>query len=119
MSFNIIITPVFEEDLEFYKKKRKAKKIDEDVNEIIQELKKGNFIGDEIQNLKLPEDESSYKVRAANSDMRVGKSAGYRIVYYVVKNDQDVYLLTIYSKKDKDNITANEISDIINTFCKD
>lgn len=118
MLFNVILTPVFLSDLEYYKKKKKYRRIDEDISDIVSELEKGNFIGDEIANLKLPVGESSYKVRAANSDMRVGKSNGYRIIYYVVKDDFDVFLLIIYSKKDHDNISENEILDIISVYCK-
>ena len=29
---------------------------------------------------------------------RVGKSNGYRIIYYVVKDDKEIYLITIYDK---------------------
>jgi mRNA-degrading endonuclease RelE of RelBE toxin-antitoxin system len=117
MVFNVIPTPVFLNDVAYYKKKKKYLHIDDDVSKVVSELENGNFIGDEIAGVKLPEGESSYKVRAANSDTRVGKSNGYRIIYYVVKNDFDIFLLTIYSKKDQDNISISEITDIINTYC--
>jgi mRNA-degrading endonuclease RelE of RelBE toxin-antitoxin system len=32
--------------------------------------------------------------------MKVGKSNGYRLIYYVVKDDREIYLLTIYYKKE-------------------
>ena len=46
-----------------------------------------------VYDLKLPDGEDTYKVRAANTDTNVGKSNGYRIIYYVVKNDKEIYLL--------------------------
>jgi len=118
MTYEIIPTPVFLKDIEYYKRKKRYRKIDDDVSEIVRELETGNFVGDEINDLKLPDNESSYKVRAANSDLKVGKSNGYRIIYYVVKNDLEVYLLTIYSKKDKEDIPKKEIIDMINLYCK-
>jgi len=50
--------------------------------------------------------------------MKVGKSNGYRIIYYVVKDDREIFLLTIYSKKDKENIKDSEIKHLIEAYCK-
>lgn len=59
-----------------------------------------------------------YKVRVANSDMKVGKSNGYRIIYYAIKDDQEVYLLTIYYKKDDNKIpTDKEIVELVEEYC--
>lgn len=90
--------------------------IEDDLQPVIDELEKGNFLGDEIPGLKLPSTESSYKVRVANSNTNVGKSNGYRLIYYVVKNEETVFLLTVYYKKDKENISANEIIALINEY---
>ncbi|MFM9276689.1 type II toxin-antitoxin system RelE/ParE family toxin [Paenibacillus jiagnxiensis] len=117
MFFTVIPTPVFIKDIEYYKKKKKYRKIEDDVSEIVSELESGNLIGDEITGLRLPDNQSSYKVRAANSDSKVGKSNGYRIIYYVIRDDQEIFLLTIYSKKDKEDIPKEEITDIINAYC--
>lgn len=57
------------------------------------------------------------KVRVANSDTNSGKSNGYRLIYYAVKNDGTIYLLTIYHKKDKENITNKEIQELILKYC--
>ena len=67
------------------------------------ELKAGNLVGDKLQNLQLDEGTAAYKVRVANSSANVGKSNGFRIIYYAVI-DKKAYLLTIYSKKDDDRI---------------
>lgn len=64
------------------------------------------------------EHESSYKVRAANTNINVGKSNGYRLVYYAIKDDSTIFLLTIYYKKDKEDISAKEIVSLISMFCK-
>ncbi len=38
-----------------------------------------------------------FKIRLANSNKNKGKSAGYRIYYYI-KLEENIYLLTIYDK---------------------
>ena len=57
------------------------------------------------------------KVRIANSDTHSGKSNGYRLIYYAVKTDGTIYLLTIYYKKDKENIPNKEIQELILKYC--
>ena len=58
------------------------------------------------------------KVRIANTDTRVGKSNGYRMIYYVVKNDYEIYLLTIYYKKEDNKIPSNkEIEALVKEYC--
>ena len=58
------------------------------------------------------------KVRVANSDTKMGKSNGYRIIYYAVRNDGKAYLLTIYYKKDDKDIPTNkEIAELVKKYC--
>ena len=88
-----------------------------DISKIVVELESGNLLGDEITDLRLSNYESTYKVRVANTSANIGKSNAFRLIYYVIKNDIEIYLLTIYSKKDKENINNKEILNIINAFC--
>jgi len=118
MEFSIYFTPRFEKDIHFYKTKRKYKKIDDDVDDVVKQLQNGNLLGDEIQDLKLSEDESTYKVRIVNTSINVGKSKGFRMIYYVVKNECEIYLLTIYSKTDKEDISNKEIIRLILEYCR-
>ncbi|MEO8410888.1 MAG: type II toxin-antitoxin system RelE/ParE family toxin [Propionivibrio sp.] len=37
-----------------------------------------------------------------------GKSGGIRVIYYWIRDDQLVYMLLIYPKSNKDNLTARE-----------
>ncbi|MDD4048423.1 MAG: hypothetical protein PHI90_06310 [Clostridia bacterium] len=115
--YNIIPTLQFQKDIEYYYRKKKYKNIEEDIDSILEKLENGVFVGDEIQNIRLPQDENVYKVRAVNSSLNVGKSNGYRLIYYVVKNDKDIYLLTIYSKKDLENIDNKEVVRLIKLYC--
>lgn len=117
MQFEIITTKRFEDDLRYYLKKKKFKHILEDVDDIVKELEKGNLLGDAIPGLVF-DDNETVKVRIANTDTRVGKSNGYRMIYYVVKNDCEIYLLTIYYKKEDNKIPSNkEIEALVKEYC--
>lgn len=41
-----------------------------------------------------------------------GKRGGYRVVYYFVVNENEVWLLTIYDKVKRENLTATEAARI-------
>ena len=127
MQFEIIPTKQFEDDLRntlqvkilaiLLLKKKKFKHILEDVDDIVKELEKGNLLGDAIPGLVF-DDNETVKVRIANTDTRVGKSNGYRMIYYVVKNDYEIYLLTIYYKKEDNKIPSNkEIEALVKEYC--
>ena len=58
------------------------------------------------------------KVRIANTDTKVGKSNGYRMIYYAIKEDETAYLLSIYYKKDDKRILNNsEIKELVEKYC--
>lgn len=117
MKFEIIPTEQFENDVKYYIKKKKYKHIMDDIDEVIDELHNGNLIGDVIPGLVFNDDET-IKVRIANSDTHSGKSNGYRLIYYVIKNDCEIYLLTIYYKKDDNNVPSNsEIEQLVKEYC--
>lgn len=91
------------EDIKYYVRKRKFKKILDDINSILPDLEAGNIIGDKLSGFNLPEGAALYKVRIANTSANVGKSNGFRLIYYLAIGDE-IYLLTIYSKKDDERI---------------
>jgi hypothetical protein len=41
-----------------------------------------------------------------------GKSAGVRVIYYFKKQDDEIWLLTIYSKNEVENIPAHILRQI-------
>lgn len=47
-----------------------------------------------------------------------GKSGGVRVIYYWVKDDCLVYLLVVYPKSRKDNLTDKEVA-ILRDFVKE
>ncbi|GAB6045645.1 hypothetical protein JCM11957_12430 [Caminibacter profundus] len=46
-----------------------------------------------------------YKIRVKNSDIKKGKRGGYRVIYYLVDKNKEVWILKIYSKSDIDNLS--------------
>ncbi len=79
-----------------------------DVQPIIEELQAGEMPGDQVPGVGY----SIFKVRIKNSDIQKGKSGGYRLIYYL-KTAEKIILITIYSKSDQADVTANEIRLII------
>lgn len=111
-------TEKFNDDMEFYIKKKRFRNISKDIKDILDELKLGIFHGDVIGDLKLQNDNKTYKIRAVNSDTKQGKINGYRLVYYVENEDKLVFLVTIYYKKDNNKIPSDEqIANIIKKYC--
>ncbi len=90
-------------DIDYYIRKKKYKKIIEDIASVLPDLEAGNFLGDKLSRFNLPEGAALYKVRIANTSANVGKSNGFRLIYYVAIADE-IYLITIYSKKDDERI---------------
>ena len=83
---------------------RKYRHIRSDVQPILNLIDAGDAPGDKIQGMGY----TIYKVRAKNSDLQRGKSAGYRIIYYL-KTENDVLLVAIYSKTEQSDIGPNEL----------
>lgn len=56
-----------------------------------------------------------FKARVENSDANKGKSGSYRVIYYVQTEDKAI-LLTIYSKSEQEDISNQEIREILGEF---
>lgn len=50
-----------------------------------------------------------YKIRLKSSDIAKGKRSGYRVISYVIDEQQKIRLLTIYAKPRKATISDKEI----------
>lgn len=53
-----------------------------------------------------------FKIRIPNSSIPTGKSGGFRVITYYFSDDI-IYLLTIYSKSDRESISSGEIETIM------
>jgi len=47
-----------------------------------------------------------------------GKSGGVRVIYYWIKDNQQIYMLVVYPKSKKDNLTDKETA-ILREFVKE
>ncbi|MCY4538307.1 MAG: hypothetical protein OXE52_08780 [Chloroflexi bacterium] len=94
--------PEFEKEVR--KLKRRFPDIAAQVRKLVFRLSNGELPGDRVSRLFI----QSYKVRLPNPSTRRGKSGGFR-VYYAVYQSDTVYLITIYSKTDKDDVSHYEI----------
>lgn len=104
MSFKVLATSDFKRDSKKLLKKYKSLK--NEILNLITVLEK-----DPIQGTSLGD--GCYKIRLAVKSKGKGKSGGARIITCVKVMDGFVYLLTIYSKSEKDNISDQELQQLI------
>ena len=106
MKFKVHTTPNFEKEAKKLIKKYNSLK--NEISILIDELKtnpvKGTHLGNNI-----------YKIRIAIASKRKGKRSGARIITQVRITHEIVYLFSIYNKGDKNNITNQEIENIISS----
>ncbi|WP_367278596.1 type II toxin-antitoxin system RelE/ParE family toxin [Mucilaginibacter sp.] len=74
-----------------------------------------NFINDLEEN---PEQGISlgnncYKIRIAIASKGKGKSGGARIITHIIIRENTVFLLTIYDKSEKENISDKELNELL------
>jgi hypothetical protein len=104
MNFNVIVTTGFKKHAKSIGKKHPSLKTD--IEDLISSLEKEPIQGE-------PLGKDCYKVRMAITSKGKGKSAGSRVITCVKIVDQDVYLLSIYDKSDKENISDNELDELL------
>lgn len=60
-----------------------------------------------------PLGDNCYKIRISISSKGKGKSGGARVITHIVVKDLTVFLLTIYDKSEKENITDKELQELL------
>ncbi|MGB3492917.1 MAG: type II toxin-antitoxin system RelE/ParE family toxin [Elainellaceae cyanobacterium] len=104
--------PTFNRNLR--KLAKKYRRIKQDIQPVVQQLQQGELPGDRISGVSYP----VFKLRVRNSDIQKGKSGGYRLIYYA-KLDNQIILLTIYTKSEQVDIAADDIRQIVADYEKD
>ena len=105
MNLKIISLESFKKDAKELFKKNKKLPIDlKKLNDILQENPKSV--------IELSSD--LYKIRLENSSSKVGKSGGFRVIYYYIDKNEKLYLLKIYSKTEISNIKEEVLIKILN-----
>jgi hypothetical protein len=96
MSYDVFPTP------DFKKLAKKYPSLKNDLQQLISVLQEtpdtGTALGHGI-----------YKIRMAISSKGKGKSAGARVITFLVTDDQEVYLTHIYDKSQLENLTKDQI----------
>jgi len=104
MNYKVKILETAKKDVK--KLYKKYKSIKQDLLRLIEILevnpKKGIHLG-----------KNYYKIRIKNSDIKKGKSGGYRVIYYLIDENQEVWILKIYSKSDIDNLSNEYIFSLL------
>jgi mRNA-degrading endonuclease RelE of RelBE toxin-antitoxin system len=104
MSYNIIAVPTFRKELKRLAKKYHSLKTDLAVlfDSLEQKPIQGTALG-----------KNCYKIRLVISSKGKGKSSGARIITNFVIADKTVYLLSIYDKSDRENLTDKELNELL------
>lgn len=102
-------TPEFKRNLRALAKKYRH--IRSDIQPLIDRLHAGEILGDQVPRTRY----AIFKVRVQNSDIQKGKSSGYRLIYHL-KTASNVVLITIYSKLEQGDISAEHMRSIVKEF---
>jgi len=104
MNLKIISLNSFSKDVK--KLYKKYKQISTDLESLKKILLKDPKAGIQIGN-------NCYKIRLQNSSVPTGKRGGFRIIYYFIDTQKNLFLLSMYSKSELDNITDTKIIEIL------
>jgi mRNA-degrading endonuclease RelE of RelBE toxin-antitoxin system len=110
MSFSIILTDQF---------KKEAKRLVKKFPSLKQELATLNQTLQATPTAGTPLGNNTYKIRLAVKSKGKGKSGGTRIITYVVDDDNEVYLLTIFDKSEFDSVSTKTLKVIIDNLRAD
>ncbi len=104
MSYKVDTIEVFEKQAKRLIKKYASLK--SEIYELIQILKENPESGISIG-------KNCYKIRISIASKGKGKSGGARIITNFVVTDETVYLLSIYDKSEKENISDKELDNLL------
>lgn len=107
MNYNVIPSDKF---------KREAKRLAKKFPSLKQELAELNATLEKTPEAGTSLGNDTYKIRLAIKSKGKGKSGGARVITYVMTDNNEVYLLTIYDKSDFDSIDDKTIKAIIETL---
>ena len=104
MIYNIIAVPRFKKELKKLAKKYSSLKLEfaELLESLEQEPKQGTNLGN-----------NCYKIRLTIASKGKGKSGGARVITNFVVTENTVYLLSIYDKSEKENLTDKELAELL------
>ena len=107
MNYEVFTIPAFDKAVKRLRKKYRRIKVD--LERLVKALEVNPFAGMAIPGFG----HRIWKIRLGSTDMQVGKRGGYRIIYAVDREEQACYLLYIYPKPEKADMSAQELEDLL------
>jgi mRNA-degrading endonuclease RelE of RelBE toxin-antitoxin system len=104
MSYNLIAVPTFRKELKKLAKKYPSLK--NDLTLLFESLEENPTQGTSLGR-------NCYKIWLAITSKGKGKSGGSRVITNIVVTEETVYLLSIYDKSDKENLTDKELDELL------
>ena len=104
MSYNVLSISPFDKQLKRLSKKYPSLK--KEFSELIEALETNPEQGTALGN-------NCYKIRIAIASKGKGKSGGARVITNIVISENTVYLLSIYDKSEKQNLTDLELKELL------
>ena len=104
MSYNIIAVPTFRKELKKLAKKYHSLKTDLAI--LFKSLEENPIQGTSLGN-------NCYKIRIAITSKGKGKSGGARVITNFVIAGETVFLISIYDKSEKENLTDKELDELL------
>jgi mRNA-degrading endonuclease RelE of RelBE toxin-antitoxin system len=105
MSYNVKTIAVFEKQARRLTKKYLSLK--SELIKLVQLLKENPEQGISIG-------KNCYKIRIAIASKGKGKSGGGRVITNLIVSEKTVYLLSIYDKSEKENLSDKELDELLN-----
>ena len=107
MDYNLIPTDKFKKEAK--RLIRKYPSLKTELFNLTSILSKDPFTGISLGN-------NTFKIRLAIKSKASGKSGGARLITYVIHEDRNVYLLTIYDKAEFDTIMDKTLKALVDTI---
>ncbi|GBU25314.1 hypothetical protein R83H12_01957 [Fibrobacteria bacterium R8-3-H12] len=104
MQYKVKTLAIFER--QFKRLAKKYTSLKTDLENLISALEKEPLIGK-------PLGKNCFKVRLSITSKNKGKSSGARVITHFIVNESNVYLLSIYDKSEKSNITDKELAELL------
>lgn len=103
MSYEVFTLLLF--DRAVHRLKKKYPRIRSDLERLIAGLRSEPFSGFAIPGY----DRRLWKIRMASVDMQSGERGGYRVIYSVHQELQRCFLLYVYAKPEKEDVSSQEL----------
>ena len=104
MSYNVLPLPPFDRQLKRLSKKYPSLK--QEYFELIELLEENPEQGVSLR-------DNCYKIRISIASKNKGKSGGARVIVNIVLAENNVYLLAIYYKSEKESLSDKELNELL------